>query len=169
MANVLPIAAQKRVWRMYRARFIIVGSFVLLGLSAIGGVALLPSYLALEIAAPAPVATSAPRNDTVDPVAIARTQALLLQIGPVVSATSSPSTTITAALAARPAGLVVDSIGYTSEVPAKIVLGGTANRDQINAYRNALLATGRFSGVSVPVGALVGAEGGRFSITLTTI
>ncbi len=57
---------------------------------------------------------------------------------------------------------------YQSGEQGQIVIAGTASaREPVNDFRSALMATGLFDGVSVPVAALVGALEGNFSMTLT--
>ena len=168
MANVLPPTAQKKLWRMYRARFIIVFSIMLATLALLAGLLIGPSYLALRIAAPPQQNTPVEGKGgaTGDAVAIARTQAIALALTPLLSATTSPSSAIVAALSNRRAGIVIGYITYSADT-GQLTLTGTAPRDAINAYRDALKADTRFSSVSVPVSALVGTEDGRFSVTLT--
>ena len=47
------------------------------------------------------------------------------------------------------------------------VEGSAREREGINAYRAKLSEDPRFESISVPIGTLTGAEGGRFSITIT--
>ena len=62
----------------------------------------------------------------------------------------------------------VDQITYTAGSPSSLMLVGSADTTGgISAYRAALAADAAFASVSVPVGALVGTEGGRFSVTLS--
>ena len=170
MANVLPPPAQKKLWRMYRARFIVVFSALLSTLALLAMLLILPSYLALRIAAPpqqnAP--TTGQRGATGDAMAIARAQAIVLAITPVLAATSSPSSAIASALSDRPAGVVIEHITYSADT-GQLTLTGTALRSAVNGYHDALTGNPRFSSVSVPVSALVGSDGGRFSVTLTIV
>lgn len=153
---------------MYRARFIIVFSILLAILALLAGLLIVPSYLALRIAAPpqqsTPVAGTG--GTTGDAVAIARTQAIVNALTPLLAATTSPSSAIAAALSGRPKGVVIGHITYSADT-GLLTLSGVAPRDAVNEYRDVLTADMRFSSVSVPVSALVGAEDGRFSVTLT--
>lgn len=171
MTNVLPISAQKKVWAVYRARFIITASLFILGLSALVGLALIPSYLALKLAAPVTrEAAPLPKGEKEDASALPRAQALIVQLTPLITASTSPTAVISAALSARPAGVSLDHIVFDRGVEKKagqVMLSGSATRDAVNAFRQTLAAQTYFKNISVPVGALVGSEGNRFSITAT--
>lgn len=153
---------------MYRARFIIVFSALLSTLALFAALLIAPSYLALRIAAPpqqsAPAAGA--KGTTNDAVSIARTQATVIALTPLLAATTSPSSAIAAALSDRPAKVVIEHITYAADA-RELTLNGAASRDALSGYRDALKADTHFSSVSVPVSALVGTEGGRFSVTLT--
>ncbi len=69
-------------------------------------------------------------------------------------------------LAARPQGVTVDRIRYESGKPSQLVLSGYAPRYAVNHFRTALTDTGKFTSVSVPVGALVGTDDSGFSVTM---
>lgn len=169
MSNVLPQEASRSVWGMYRARGIIAGSLVLLGAALFSAVALLPSYLALQIGT-SPTPSDQPLNssDQVDRSAILQTQSLLAVLSPLVSATTTPSDVIARALAVRPSGVLVDHVTFTSGNPGAIVLYGSASGgDAVNAYRKALNADSDLKSVTVPVGDLAGAADGRFTMTLS--
>lgn len=168
MTNLLPLKRQKAVWAMYRARFLIAASIVLLVFAAIAALALIPSYLALELAAPpAPQTTSQPKGSPGDTAAIARAQAIVRAAVPLVIAATSSSRVIDEALSLKPAGVSITHVTLASGAPGQLALAGTATRDALNAYRNALSADPFFTGVSVPVNALVGSDNGQFSITLS--
>lgn len=153
---------------MHRARFLIVLSLVSLALSALAALSLVPSYLALEIAAP-PVGdtaishTGTPKND---PTEMARAQAIIVALRPYLNSTTSPSAIVASALGLRTQGVTIDHITYVSGKSGQMTLDGTATREAISAYRDALGKNPYFSAVSVPVGSLVGA-GGRFTLSLT--
>lgn len=164
MANVLPLERQRKVWAMYRARFLIVCSLLLLVLALVAGLVTVPSYLALRIDAPERTVANASKPDSSDAIAIARTQSLVSTLLPLLSATSSASFAITRALEEKPVGVKVERISYAR---GEISLSGTASRDALNTYRNSLVQSGAFTGVSLPVGALVISEGSRFTIKLS--
>lgn len=166
MANILPFETQKKIWGMYRARFVIAASLMSLALSALAALALAPSYLALQLAAPpiAETAASARANMSNDVVAMARAQALVAAVGPLVAATSSPSQNILASLSGRPAGVVVTRITYTAH-PSLITLGASASRAAVNAYRDALMKDAHFTSVDIPVDSLIG-NSSSFTVSL---
>jgi hypothetical protein len=168
MSNVLPQEVQRAVWSTYRARFIIAGSLVVIIAAALAALALLPSFLALR-SVPVPSVNAAPTAPNAsDRDQINRTQSLLAELTPLVSATTSPVDIVSRALALRPSGVTVDHITYTSGHPSVIMLvGSAAAPSEIDAFRAALAAEPRFTSVSVPVNDLVGAGGGRFSITIS--
>ncbi len=153
---------------MYRARFVVVLSVLLSTLPLLAALLIVPSYLALRISAPPQQSAPAAGKEGAsgDVAAIARTQAIVLALTPLLAATTSPSSVIAAALSDRPVGVVIGQITYAADV-GQLTLTGTAPRGAINVYRDALTADKRFSSVSVPVSDLVGTEDGRFSITLT--
>ncbi|MSU73997.1 hypothetical protein EXS56_02560 [Candidatus Kaiserbacteria bacterium] len=169
MSNILPREAKRRVWRMYRIRFMVAGSFVGLLASSLCALSLLPSYLALHASDTARSASSTPQsvaNDT-DRAAILSIQTMLKVLSPVI-ATSTPTSVIIQALSLRPSGITVDHITYSAGHPGMIILtGSTATREAINGYRQVLSADSHWKTVSVPIGDLTGEPGARFSITLS--
>ncbi len=165
MTNVLPLPAQRSLWNIHRARFLIVLSLVLIGLSVLAYVALLPSFVALESNTLSDAEISAQGNSVTQSLkSMQGSQALLTAVSPVIYATSSPSLAIEKAIALRPKGATVSRIRYISS-SRSIQIAGVANREALTAYRTALENDGMFTTVSVPVAALVGASG-QFSITL---
>ncbi|MDO8481857.1 MAG: hypothetical protein Q7S75_02125 [bacterium] len=176
MANVLPNETTKFVWEGYRGRLILVGSLVFLGMAILAGIALLPAYVVLQVEKSsqaklaAIVSTQPEPNPQIQTERddIIRTQTLIAKITPIVSATSSPTESIKYALALRPKGVTVTNINFTSGPQWSVTItGDSAGREHINQYREALSNDGHFQSVSVPVGALVGSNDGRFTITLT--
>lgn len=166
MTNVLPPERQRDVWGTYRARFIFAGSAFGLALALLAYLSLLPSYLALRADERAVPPSGPGPGSSRDQADITRAQGLLAALKPAVDATTTPSEVLQSAIAHRPRGILVDHITYAS--PGTIVVSGVAqSRESISEYKKALLADPRFKSVSVPVGDLVGAEGGRFSITLS--
>ena len=177
MSNILPSDTQKEMLRFYRARFILTGSLVFLVGAFLSMLALLPGTLIIKLdhaalgelsgATPPSEAGSGVESERAE---ILRANALVEQL----STVSSPPhvlEALRAALDARPLGTYVEDIQYTAGALGAggtlIISGNAANRTSINNYRAALADDPRFSSVSLPVGALVGAEGGRYSITLT--
>ncbi len=168
MANVLPLQTQKKLWRIYRARFIIAFSVFMLGFALLGVILFIPSYFVLRIAAvPADGAVSThSESASEDIMAVARAQALVRTLQTLVSTTSSPSHSIASVLSNRPKGVLIERITYLAD-EGQFLLSGSASREALNAYHNVLLRNPAFTSVSIPVAALVGNEGGNFSITLT--
>lgn len=176
MANILPETAVQNVWSEFRVRAVLTSALALLGIAVFSAVTLLPAYLVLKIEQnsaapqrdPALAAPGLDAQNAAERADILRSQAFLARIAPIVSATSSPSQAISAALALRPAGVQVNAVKLSSSGRGEITIEGTApGREAINQYREALIGSGKFGGVSVPVDALLGASGGNFSVTLT--
>ena len=170
MANVLPLDAQKHVWRVFRSRFIVAVALAILGLSLFFALSLLPSYLAISLASQ-PVQDVQPSKGSPDDAAsIARAQTLVTKLSPALFASSSVSAVIRSAIQDRPSGVVLSNITYTagdSTKAGEMIVVGDAPREKISEFRKALSADPYFKTVSVPVAALVGTDGGRFSMTLT--
>ncbi len=170
MSNVLPEEAKEAVWRMYRARFLIAGSLVMLAVALLAALSLFPSYVILQteqggVAAEAGSGTATAQADR---IAVAHAQGLLTTLTPILSATTTPTAAIADALAARPIGISIDHITMTTGATGSMIVSGTAATiEAINRYQNALRADKRFTGISVPVGELAGTAGGHFSITLS--
>lgn len=177
MSNVLPKETLQVEWNRFRDRLLLVGALVFLGTAVLSGLALLPAHVALQVeeknaaqqstggSAAAFAANQQMRSERTD---IVRAQALLDTVGGIVSATSSPTDAIGAVLALRPSGVRVDHITFMSGETGTLTIDGISQgRENINQYREALAKNGRFKSVTVPVGSLVGAAGGRFTITLT--
>src|SRR5262249_50203723 len=98
MSNVLPESESKATWRMYRARFLVAGSLLLISCAARAALVLLPSYLILGFdAIPSAQQTSPDTATQSDRLEIAHTQALMTQLSPLV-ATTSPSALVEQAL-----------------------------------------------------------------------
>jgi hypothetical protein len=163
MSNLLPLPRAKHVWAVHRAHFVFVTALVFFALAILGALALLPSYLAVAFAAPGDPSASA-QGEAFDASTLTRSQAIVRTLTSSF-ATTSPSEAIAAALAARTAGTSITHITYTQNT-REIAIDGTGTRASISAYRDALSRNPRFGAVSIPVAALVGNEGGNFSITL---
>ena len=149
---------------MYRARFFMVGSLVLSAVAGLALLTLIPAYLALAVVAPSTDVEHTLEGERIeDPTAIARAQALVTAIGPLLVATSSPTEVLSTAIGAKPSGVLIDRVSYRA---GQLVLSGSASRESIEAFRTALAVDTRFSSISIPVSALVGRDGNRFSITI---
>lgn len=153
------------------ARFLLVGSFMISAAAVVAILAIMPAYISVQIARAA-VENGAERGGgtaSADHEAAVRTQGLITQLNPVANATSSPTDALSLALAQKPAGLSITTITYARDKSTILLTGISQRREAVNALRDALEATKRFSSVTVPVSALVGAQEGRFTITLTGI
>ena len=166
MANILPPADYKKVRNEYRARFLLVGSIIVFASASFVIAALVPSEIAVATYEVPSVASATTSNATIssDTAAIKHTQALLTILAP---ATTTPSLDpLSFALAARPAGVSIATISY-SVTNHTISIDGHANTPaETDAYRAALQNVPAFTNVSVPVGALLGEQGGGFTITI---
>ncbi len=170
MANVIPEKMRHDIARFERARFILVGAAAALICAGIAFVLLIPSFLMVVIdtgqATPDSTIVSS-KQQTSDAGALAHTNALLAVLAPIAQTGSTPTAIIADALALRPAGVRIDQIMYHAGSPSTLMLTGAADTSgEINVYQTTLSADPHFTSVSIPVGALVGADGGRFSITL---
>ena len=154
-----------------RARFMLAGAAALLLCAGGSFLMLLPSYfiLAKDASGMPPKGSSiSPQQNASDRTVIASAKALLAQVSPIIAATTTPTDAIIAALSVRPSGVHVDQINYMAGSPSSLMLvGSAASTNAISAYRTALAGNALFTSVSIPVGALVGTDGGRFSITLS--
>jgi hypothetical protein len=168
MSNLLPQQFQKQLWAGYRARFVTVGSMLFICVAIITALALLPSYIILITNYPRQTISKdqQQKNDT-DLIDLATAQILVIQYGPMMS--DKPTTEVVIdILQLRPAGVKVDKIAYTAGTVATLVVSGAAtSRESINMYREAIVATGRFKSVTIPVGDLIGVKGGRFTVTIS--
>lgn len=168
MSNLLPPGLRKTLWWDSLHRMLLAVSLLFLGASAITTLALLPSLLVFRVAssgsAAQPGTSGAPPADI---SVISTAQQLLVQLSPVAGTSTAPIEAITAALSARPQGVAIDHITYSGGPSSSLILSGTAARkESVNEYKTALVADKRFSAVSVPVAALLGADSGRFTVTL---
>ena len=171
MANILPSETRRDIRRATLARLALALSMLMIICALLTYVIFLPSYIGLVSAphAASPSATSITKEQqTLDTAVVRHVNSLLTAIGPGIMASSTPVDIIESALAARPAGVHVVQIMYSNGTPSSLVLSGTSDTDTgINDYRAALAANPQFASVTVPVGALVGTDNGRFSITIT--
>ena len=170
MSNILPKDARLAVRSMYRARFIVAGSFVALFVAGLCALALLPSYLAIHAAdiRDVPASSSTKTASDADRASVSSIRTMLESLSPVLTATTTPSVVITKILSLRPPTIRIDHLTYSGGNPGTIVVtGSAATREAINGYRQVLSSDPFFKTVSVPVGDLTGAPGARFSLTLT--
>lgn len=169
MTNLLPQKERTAIaWDMVH-RQLLAASLLLLGAAAVTLLALAPALLVFKFGSAGSSAAAALAKKNADTSAIAETQALLTQVVPTVG-TSSPTTAIMAALTLREKGITIDHITFSVGNPSSLILSGSASvKDSVNSYRAILAADGHFSSVTVPVSALVGADSGKFTMTLAGI
>jgi len=172
MANLLPEQEMRAMKGEFRDRFAMAGALMLLGTALLAGLMLLPSYLVLVAVEPADQSAVQRAKDNKQSLQdITRAQNLMKEMTTILHATTSPSIAIARVVALRPKGITMTSISYSMGSPAHIDLSGIgANRDVINAYRDALLKDPKFLSVSIPVSALVGSvEGGSFTAAINAL
>jgi hypothetical protein len=166
MSNLLPLAAQKRVTRMYRARVVTALALATTGLACVLLLALIPAFLTVSAAGPRDDAATVKRNVEATQ-AIMRAQRIVEQLLPVLSSGQGPSSYLESALAVMPSGVTVHHVVYGETGGAgSLMLIGEASRDKVAAFRDALSAHPLFVSASVPVSALVGTGSGQFSLSL---
>ncbi len=154
---------------MYRARLVLVTALTLGALALAAFLALIPSYAAVRITASASQDNgSAPTSQREDAFQLERSQFLINEVLPLIAATSSTMDVVEDALALRPSGVRITRVTYSGGAEEeRIMLVGVGTREQVSAYRDALTGSGLFTGVAVPVSALVGSEESGFSVVLT--
>jgi hypothetical protein len=131
-------------------------------------VALAPSYAIVKAEQQRTEAKVAefPQNDEREEVMQA--QMLVRAFKPIAASATSSLTIFEDIFSARPAGVVLSSVGLVKGEEGSIAISGRASsREQINSYRAALSENPMFESVEVPIGVFVGAEGGNFSMTIT--
>lgn len=165
MSNLLPPASQKRMKNEVRARLLLSASAALLCCGVLFSLALLPAESATIFFPSVPAQNSEqPQGSADDSSAISHTNALLAAVQTV--STSTSLLAISEALADRGSGITIDDIAYTVGSES-LTLGGHAETpDEVNTFRETLQKDADFSDVSVPVSALLGSEGGGFTITM---
>lgn len=167
MSNVLPAEGRLNVKRMYTARLLVTASIALFGCACIAFLALLPSYVTLHMGQQPMDAGTAAKIGDADRAEIQKAQNYLSALQQVASATTTASELVAKLLAQQPAGIHIDQISFEAGDPRVLSITGRADAtEKIDAYRKALTALSIFKNVSVPVGDLVGAQDGRFSMTI---
>jgi hypothetical protein len=167
MANLLPINAQKRVWAMYRSRFILVAGISLFVLAGAAALTLMPSYVALQVAAPPVTETKPSTGDQESAIVLERAHLAMQHVAPSLLFSTSSIGIAEEVLAMRPRGLRVTRVSYQSGDAGRLTLSGDGTRETITSYRDILNGSGKFASVNVTVGALVPAEGGPFTIVVS--
>lgn len=174
MSNVLPRAAQKKIWIFYRNRFVFVGGIAAILMALVTILALTPSFIAARASSTSvDVSGGTPFPDTEreqERADITQVRVLTNELSPILKQTNIPDV-LSEVLSARPKGVTIQRIEIAEQKEGKgsqsIVLGGiAANRSYISEYKTALSGLSYFDTITVPVGALAGAEGGQFTITL---
>lgn len=171
MANLIPETIRREMRGHSQARFILSTAVLALVVAAIASLLLLPSYVMLSVHGPmrtgvGPTLSQADR--TADQAAVTHTNAAISLLLPLINASSTSMGTIQQAVSLRPVGVRIDGISYIKGTPASLMIVGSAGSPSlVSAYRTALAANPIFDSVTVPVGALVGTDGGRFSITIS--
>lgn len=154
----------------FRARFIATGSLVAIVCGCAALLALLPVY-AIVRGADAPQDRAVVQGDISeeqDREDVARTRALLHDLESVIATSSSSLTILADVFKVRPRGTSITSIFFERGEESTISLTGVSvSRDDIAAYRDALLKDLRFKHVTVPIGVLAGTAGKVFTMTIT--
>ncbi|HEY4514300.1 MAG TPA: hypothetical protein VJH69_03150 [Candidatus Paceibacterota bacterium] len=173
MSNLLPKETNQLIWKRFTNRLLFVGALMFLLSALFVVLALLPSYIIprIEQNILKKSESTLSVNGESDPVAekneLSRSRDILLRATPAISASSSPSDLISAALSRRPQGIYVNRISFTAGRDGTMIIAGDATgREELNQYREELSKDERFTAVSIPVGSLIEAKGGEFTITL---
>ena len=170
MANILPPERLKLLKKRKRARLLFAFGIVASIAGVIALIALLPSYLAVQLGPHAPSAGNNIKSAS-STLAVSEAQNLVTVLRPIMSTTTTSTSVeaVQAAVSLKPLGVIVDRIEYSrSTGMGSIVLGGEAkSASDIDAYRTRLLKDNHFTQVNVPVSVLAGTSNGRFAITLT--
>ena len=171
MANLIPETIRREMRGHSQARFILSTALLAIIVAAIASLLLLPSYVMLSAHGPMRTgggSTLSAADRANDQAAISHANAAITLLLPLINASSTSIGTIQQAVSLRPAGVHIDNITYIKGDPASLMIVGAADSPSlVSAYRTALAANAGFDSVTVPVGALVGTDGGRFSITIS--
>lgn len=169
MANLLPKDFQKHLRRVERARLMLALGLAVTAAALMLFAALLPASIALYYASRVGSAAEsrAPALAQADVAALQEVRGMVFALKPIVVATTTPTQAILQALSAKPPSVSIDHITYTAGTPGTVLLAGDAlSPGALNAYRAALASDTHFSSVTVPVSALIGADNGRFTMTI---
>lgn len=176
MSNVLPKSTQKEVWAFYRNRFLFVGGIAALLTALVAGLALLPSFIVIKMSSAGNFqeASSFTKEEIEkDRTDISQARALVAELEPVGKSTETFDALLEA-LSVRPSGVSIQKIQITKQTGEEkkrtmVISGSATNRTKVSEYKSTLSKLSRFESVTVPVGALAGAERGQFSITLSGV
>ncbi|PIR82498.1 hypothetical protein COU20_01695 [Candidatus Kaiserbacteria bacterium CG10_big_fil_rev_8_21_14_0_10_59_10] len=174
MANILREEDRARIDRALRVRFVIVGALALALAGALSTLALIPAYIqthalfaSLERAAEEDAAQRA-EGGREEAEELRRAKRLAESVRDVSARHRRLVSLLDAVLDERPAAVAVTGIQYDIRSGGTITLSGSSSdRNTVNEYRQRLMQSGFFEDVSVPVAALLGTAGGRFTMTLT--
>ena len=172
MTNVLPKETRARIEAHVHAKFVVVGAIMAASSGAIALLSILPAYVSIYLPRTALEDASRELRDLEaqageDRAVVARTRAIVGELAGV-RAEPQAAPLIGDILAQKPASIIIENIAYRPGSPGTITLTGkTPDRRDLEAYRERLTAMQRFSSVSIPVAALVGALSGAFTITLS--
>lgn len=169
MSNVLTLEEKKNRDQKARARTVLCGALMCALAAGVACLALLPTLISIQVAR---ASLNAPSSDEVatarsDQEQALRTQGRVAALKSLMSATSSAPAALAMALSLQPAGISITSATYQAGRHEIVLSGNSQNREVLNSFRDELRGSGTFTGVTVPVAALVGTQGGRFTITLT--
>jgi hypothetical protein len=171
MANLIPEKIQREMRGHSQARFILSTTILALAVAATTSLLLLPSYVMLSVHGPmraGSVPTLSAGDRAADQTAISHANAAITLLSPLINASSTSMGTIQQVVSLRPVGVHIDGITYIKGDPSSLMIVGAADSPSlVSVYRAALATTNSFDSVTVPVGALVGTDGGRFSITIS--
>jgi len=171
MANLIPENIRGEMRGHSQARFVLSTAVLALIVALVAALLLVPSYVILSVHGsmhPGAVATLSQADRTADQAAVTHTNNAIAILLPLIHASSTAVGILQQAVSLHPAGVRIDGISYTSGTPASLMIVGSADSPSlVSAYRTALAANPIFDSVTVPVGALVGTDGGRFSITIS--
>jgi len=168
MANLLPALYARTIWRFYMARLILATALIFIIGAMLAALSLVPAYWTLrtsEKAAPMAPGSIDQTTQQTDRVTLISATSYTTALLAIVSASTTPSAALTEILNVKPQAIGIDRIAYTQ---GSIVIGGSAlTPSTLEQFRSTLAANPLFKQVSVPVSALVGADQGRFTLTLT--
>lgn len=169
MANLLTKASEKRLRRAQRARLLLLLAYSVFGVSLGIVCALVPASIALYYGTRSASDTVGAAPPTAqDRAAYQEVREIVFALKPLAAATTTPTEAILSALTLKPSSISIDHISYQAGgAVGTIALSGVSlEPSALNAYRAAISADPHVVNASVPVGALIGADNGRFTMTI---
>lgn len=165
MSNLLPVEMRSSAWSAVRTRLLLLCGATLIATALLALLALAPSALVLSGIDRGGEERAGTRAE--DAQALVDAQSVVIQIKAWLS-TTTPARTAREIVMRRPAGMAIEHISYSGGTTGTLSFSGSAKaRDDINAFRAQLAADPRFAQVSVPIDALVGAQGEGFTMTVS--